>query len=657
MANNGNVNHTELIWSGKYTEEVKLSPKRPVDKISLPFQTIEVIDEPREDTENLALFDQKKEGWRNRLIWGDNKLVLSSLLKKYVGRVKLIYIDPPFDVGADFSISVKVGDEEITKEPSILEEKAYRDTWGKGADSYLQMMYERLVLMRDLLADDGSIYAHCDYRLAHYIRCLLDEVFGKDFFLNEIIWQSAVGDTSAKNKKFIKSHDTIYIYTKGNKWTWNDIYQEYSEASHNLYRYSDANGQYRLVPIDNPGGGGYNYSFGLGEKMPANGYRMPKETALKWLEEETLIVKKGKVPSRKQYKSELGVRCKDVWIDISSSVAKEYPTQKPEALLERIIKASSNPDDIIADFFCGSGATGYVAERLGRKWIMCDLGRFAIHTSRKRLMELQRILKDQGKPYSAFEILNLGKYERQYWQTKITKSNKKNKDIEYIEFIIKLYKAEVLQGLVNLHGKKEGHVVHVGAVDAPVTTSEIVDAVEECRANKLNKLDILGWEWEMSVNEEAIKNANSQGVQLRLLQIPKEVMEQQAIEKGDVKFFELNHMAIDVEKQGNKVKVKLTGFAIPSEDLIPKELRDKIINWSDYVDYWSVDWDYESLKSENKSSVFENNWQSFRTKKTPKLELETPRHQYDGAGQYSICVKAIDIFGNDTSKVVEVKIK
>lgn len=610
-----NTQQTELIWSGKFTEKVKLPDKRAVDKITLPSQTIEIINEPREEnSEKLSLFgSQKTEGWRNKLIWGDNKLVLSSLLKDYVGKINLIYIDPPFDVGADFSVKVKVGDEEVTKEPSILEQKAYNDTWGKGTDSYLQMMYDRLLLMRELLAEDGSIYVHLDWHVGHYIKIVMDEVFGKDKFLNEIIW--AYRKWNIASNVFARNHDTILFYQKGGKHTFNNLYIPKSEKS-------SGKGKAWQSIID-----------------PETGRR-----------KSVLLDVESK-----------GTPMPDYWeISMINPVGLErlgYDTQKPETLLERIIRASSNEGDLVADFFCGSGTTAAVAERLGRRWIMCDLGRFAIHTSRKRLMEVQRILKEQDKPYSAFEILNLGRYERQYWQTTIG-SGKTNKDKDYIEFIIKLYKGELLNGFLHLHGKKDNRIVHIGAVDAPVTMTEVIETVEESKANKLAKVDILGWEWEMSVNEEAVKHAKSQGIDLRLFQIPKEVMEKQAVEHGDVKFFELDHMAVGVEKQGKKIKVKLTGFAIPSEDLIPDELREKITNWSDYVDYWSVDWDYESLKSDkNNNPVFENNWQTFRTKQTPKLDLETPLHQYETNGKYAIAVKAIDIFGNDTSKVIEVTIK
>ena len=370
----------ELLWNGKTDE---------VENMVLPFQAIEHIDEPRSEdkiTAQATLFDtsgRQIKGWSNKLIWGDNKLILSSLkngpLRKQIeaeGGLKLVYIDPPFDVGADFSMNIEIGENSFTKKPSVIEEIAFRDTWGKGTDSFVAMIYERIKLIHSLLAEDGSIYVHCDYRLSSYMKLVLDEVFGSIGFRNEIIWQSAVGDTSAKNKKYIKSHDTIFLYSKSDSYIWNDVFQAYGEASNKLYRYEDGNGKYRLVPVDNPGGGGYVYNFGLGEKLPSNGYRMPRETAERWISEGILIVEKGKVPSRKQYINESGVRCKDVWDDISSSVSKEYPTQKPDKLLERIIKASSSENDLVADFFCGSGTTLAVAEKLNRKWIGTDWADF-----------------------------------------------------------------------------------------------------------------------------------------------------------------------------------------------------------------------------------------------------------------------------------------
>src|SRR3989339_727760 len=613
----------ELVWNGKTNE---------VTNAVLPFQVIEHVDEPRSETEMKMqgeLFDfsgRQVSGWTNKLIWGDNKLILSSLkngaLRDEIeeqGGIKLIYIDPPFDVGADFSMNIEIGDEQLTKQPTVLEELAYRDTWGKGADSFISMIYERLSLMRDLLADDGSIYVHCDYRLTHYLRNVLDEVFGKDLFLNEVIWQGAVGDTSAKNTKYIKSHDTILVYTKSTNWIWNDVFQEYSEASNNLYKHIDEKGRYRLAPVDNPGGRGYTYSFGKGEKLPSNGYRMPKETALEWLESGILIIENGKVPQKKLYMNESGVRCKDVWNDISSSVSKEYPTQKPEALLERIILASSNEDDLIADFFAGSGTTLAVAEKLGRKWIGSDLGRFSIHTTRKRMIGVQRELKKAGKDFRAFEILNIGKYEREKFlgvnenlREEEKRLQRENKEKDFIKLILSAYKAEPVDSFNVFVGKKRDRLVAVGQIDTPVTSDFLVFY------NQDNTGEV----------EEKLQSGGSKIV----------------IENGQV-------IKISKDKQ---------------TDIIEREVLTK--KWTDWIDYWSVDFAFESKKEivrvvdektgEEKeewtgSYIFENEWQSFRTKKDRTLEL-TSAFKDAQKGKMKIAIKVIDIFGNDTTKVIEV---
>ena len=314
----------ELTWNGKSNE---------LTNLVLPFQIIEQIDEPRTEKlkEAQGSFDfasgRQISGWTNKLIWGDNKYVISSLkngpmreeIEKH-GGIKLIYIDPPFDVQADFSMKVNVGGENYRKKRNVLEHIAYSDTWGRGTDSFLSMIYERLRLMKDLLADDGSIFVHCDYRLSGRMRLVLNEVFGTDSFVNEIIWQGTVGDTSSKNKKFIKSHDTIFYFRKDSKnFIWNDVFQDYSPESKKLYKHEDKNGRYMTGGnVSNPGGGGYVYDLGYGEKVPSRGYAMPKETALQWIEEGLLLVEEGKVPTKKQYMSD-GVRCADVWSDISNT--------------------------------------------------------------------------------------------------------------------------------------------------------------------------------------------------------------------------------------------------------------------------------------------------------------------------------------------------
>jgi adenine-specific DNA-methyltransferase len=586
-----------LYWKGKRTT---------VDRIVLPFQSLEVVETINEsratrEKDKNSMFRQDPNAieveWRNKLIWGDNKYVMSALLEKYAGKIDLIYIDPPFATGANFSTTVEIGDNEVpvTKAASAIEELAYRDTWGKGLDSFLQMMYDRLVLMRELLSDTGSIYVHVDWRTNSYIRLLLDEVFGYDNFLNEISY-CYTGPTNQKNN-FPRKHDNIFLYRKGKIWTFNsdDVRIDYKKSNM-------ATGATSLA----------------GRKS----------------EEELLEMdKKGKI-------------VEDFWTDLPDlgKVHSEnvgYPTQKAEKLLDRIIKASSNKGDLVADFFCGSGTTAAVAEKLGRRWITSDLGRYAIHTARKRFLEIEGC-----KP---FEILNIGKYERQYWQT-IQFGNKTAEQTmaEYIAFVLKLYKAEALPSSAYIHGKKGNKLVHIGGVDAPVTFGDIQHALEDTRRMKQKELVVLGWEWEMGLHDVVEQEAEKAGIKLHLLSIPREAMDKRAVDAGDIQFFELAYLETEVKTTKVGYQVKLTDFVIPNLDLIPAEVKKLIKKWSDYIDYWSVDWDY-------KDDTFHNQWQSYRTKKDRSLELTSDPKQYDKKGDYKVMVKVIDIFGNDTTHIIELK--
>jgi len=594
---------TGLYWKGKKTE---------VDRVVLPFQTIETINESRatrerEKVKGKELFgaSQQNDGWYNRLIWGDNKYIMASLLEEFAGKIDLIYIDPPFATGADFSVKMTLGDAEWTKEPSAIEDKAYRDTWGQGLDSYLQMMYERLVIMRELLSDTGSIYVHLDWHVGHYVKIMMDALFGRENFLNEIIWgykrPSAPGQ-----KQFPRLHDDIFWFKKGKNWTFNgdDVRIAYAQSSYDRAGYAGKASKMT---------GGTGVELKKGGKYPEDWWDIPM---LKGNSEEYL----------------------------------KFQTQKPEALLERIIKASSNEGDLVADFFCGSGTTGAVAEKLGRRWIMADLGRYAIHTTRKRLLGI-----DNCKP---FVVQNLGKYERQYWQgvTFKKRSDEQMPIYEYIRFILKLYNAEPLTGMLHIHGKKGKHFVHVGAVDAPVTLTEIKEAMDEVKQAGQKALDILGWEWEMGLHDVVEKTSKESGIHLRLLSIPRDVMDPRAVEKGDVTFYELAYLEVEAKPtKDSRFVVELKDFAIPNLDLIPQEIRDKIKKWSDYIDYWSVDWDWNAVSADRQEDTFHNMWQSYRTRKERKLELTSDAHRYENSGDHKIMVKVIDIFGNDTTHVIEVK--
>jgi len=670
------VNKVELVWPGKYNEDGTL---KEVPRVNLPFQVIERVNESRATREakksdqQLSLFDvwegdqgdSFEEGWRNKLIWGDNLLVMSSLLDKFAGRIDLIYIDPPFATGADFSFSTAIGDMYIGKEQSVMEEKAYRDTWGRGIHSYLQMMYPRLSIMRDLLSENGSIYVHIGPDLVHNVRDLLDEVFGVDCFVNQISWQRTDAHSNVKNK-YGAVHDFILFYRKGSEYTFipdrdrddlsNSAKKEYSliaDDDGKIGRYQRGiNGRrFKLDDVTVPGvREGRQYEWRGATPSPNRSWPVNKETMEKWLKEGRLYLRnpqKGAARCKVSYLDEnKGILPQDLWINLGRMKGgKEYATEKPERLLERIIKVSSNEGSLVADFFSGSGTTLAVSEKTGRRWIGCDLSKFGIHIARKRLLEIEDC--------QPFEILNLGKYERQYWQgIRFDKEagSEEGSILEYFSFILRLYQARPMSGTQHLHGKKGRALVHVGAVDAPVTIGEVNDALEECLALEQKELHILGWEWEMGLNDLMAREAKRRGVKLLLLQIPREVMEQQAVDKGDIQFFELAYLEVEIKQPKKRtVKVALEDFVIPNTELIPEDVREKVKKWSDYIDYWAVDWNFQE-------DTFLQGWVAYRTRKERKLPITSDAHTYEEPGSYTVVVKVIDIFGNDTTQAFEVEV-
>ena len=666
----------ELVWNGKTNE---------VCNIVLPFQVIEQVDEPRaEDVMQLQsdLFDRQTgrqvKGWNNKLIWGDNKLILSSLkngpLREEIeaqGGIKLIYIDPPFDVGADFSMDIEIGGETLTKKPNVLEELAYRDTWGKGADSFIAMIYERLVLMRDLLAEDGSIYVHCDWRVNSYIRLVLDEVFGKENFLNEIVW-SYFAFKRKTAKKFPQKHDNIISYRKSkDRFIWQTQFKPHSEEYLKRWK-TDENGR-RYRDDVNPTKGG---------------------TRIIYLDE----VEGDIVDS--------------VWDDIPpvNPAAKErvdYPTQKPEALLDRIISASTNDGDIVADFFCGSGTLAAAAEKAGRKWIVTDLGKFAIHATRKRMIGVQRQLKEEEKNWRAFEILNLGKYERQHYigVNPSLREEEKQKQLEakekdFLNLILHAYRAESVSQFNTFQGKKAGRLVAVGPVNMPVARLFVEELILECRQKHITRVDVLGFEFEMGLFPNIQEEARTKGIDMAMKYIPRDVFDKRAVEKNQVVFHDVSFIEVKPHIKKNTIAIELTDFSVfysqdsQGADESLKKKKSKVIvdkgkvvkiskdkdgivsrevltkEWTDWIDYWSVDFDFESKKEivrvQNEESgefeevwtgdyVFENEWQSFRTRKDRSLELKSAFYECT-PGWRKIAVKVVDIFGNDTMKVIEVTV-
>ena len=664
----------ELTWNGKSDE---------VTNVVLPFQIIEQIDEPR--NEKLKMLQgsldfatgRQMTGWTNKLIWGDNKYILSSLkngpMREEIekeGGIKLIYIDPPFDVGADFSMNVDVGEDSYEKKPNVLEHIAYRDTWGLGSDSFLSMIYERLILMRDLLSDDGSIYVHCDWRLSSQIRIALDEIFGKDNFRNELIIHYTAVGLKAKSKKFHQNTENILFYTKKKDGShiWNEVMEpikdpsKYYKASKHVFN-SETGKAERLRDSE----GNIQY-FTVKEYKPDNFIELPA---------------------------------------LRGDKKTGYPTQKHEDLLKRIILASSKEGDLVADFFAGSGTTLSVAEKLNRKWLGSDLGKFSIHAVRKRMISVQRELKKQKSSWRAFEILNLGKYQREHFiydgkneRDDLKRQELKNKEKAFENLILEAYKAFKVDGFATIHGKKSSDFVSLGPINQPLSRNHVEEVINECVKNKITSVDILGFEYEMGLFPTIQEEAKSKGLRLSYKQIPIEVFDKRAVSKGEVVFHDVAYIEFKPHINNRKLSIELTDFAVfynennlNTDSSIPngktkivvengqivekKKDKDGIIsetvlttNWHDWIDYWAVDFDYESkpeivnFKTEDGkieeewtgNYVFENEWQSFRGKKgKDKLELKSSEREI-AKDKTKVAVKVVDIFGNDTMKVLEVKV-
>ncbi len=649
---------TELIWEGKYDKNGdKVAPLR----VQLPFQTVETVNESAQERQKTLDFfgSNRPSEWRNRLIWGDKKYVLPTLLEEFASQVKLIYIDPPFDTGQDFSFKVHINGEDFTKEPSIIEQKAYRDTWGRGLDSYLHWFYETAVLLRELLHDTGSIYVHMDYHVGQYVKTIMDEVFGIDNFCNEIVWERTTSP-KRQTKAFGKVHDLIYFYTKSGNYIFDTQFIEFDETYvNNIYRYVEEKTGRKFGSFDlTQEGAGPSRNFGdKGWKDPPAGkhWIWSQERIDQALKDGLIFFTKNDYPRVKKYLDERqGNPVQDIWNDKETQPinswhveALGYGTQKPEGLLNRIVRASSGPNDLVLDCFIGSCTTVAAAEKLGRRWIACDLGRFAIHTTRKRLLSIPDV-----KP---FIVQNLGKYERQLWQSVEFGEKIEERLLSYRRFILELYKAKVITGYNWLHGVKAGRMVHVGAVDSPISAGDVAQIAIEFKkaigtgedAPKTNGVDVLGWDFAFELNEVAKQQAAQANINMRFVRIPREVLEKKAVEQGDIRFFELAALSVELQKEERKVTLKLTDFVIPPDD-VPEDVQKTIKNWGQWIDYWAIDWD-------NKDDTFHNQWQDYRTRNKKELQ-KVSSHTYEQAGSYVIVVKVIDILGNDTTKTIKVKV-
>lgn len=552
-------------------------------------------------------------------------------------KIDLIYIDPPFDSKADYKSKITLKSGELQSKPSILEQYAYSDTWSEGTKSYLEMLTPRLMLMRELLSERGSIYVHCDWHCGHYIKIIMDCIFGRENFRNEIVWhyKSFAGQTS---RYYPRKHDTIFYYTK----TQEAIF----------YQLRQTKDLEDMVDFKNWGKYIVNSNEIRGNYYPGD-VRF-KRNVDKW---------KKQNPNREPTKDDIlyvfqSQPQDDCFLDIDYLDPKNkteklnYLTQKPEALLERIIKASSNEDSIVADFFCGSGTTLSVAHKLGRKFIGSDMGKPAIMITRKRLLDLG----------CEFEIKSIGEY------------SKKSKNIgELSQIILSLYVSE--SGELPYSPKDK----HIGIlkdskvliyVDSPnkITNESTIKECEALRQSYLGQeykeVILLGWNYSLSINQIL-----SLYPKIKPQVIPPDVLDKLKNKNnykdlvGKIRFSSLQYLSIKpirLESKGSDnmdiLSIELDNYVLVSPSAIPvdkKEQREKIIeimnnNPLSLIEYWSVDVDYDG-------EVFRSVWQDFRGGRESLEVMKSVSLNVPRKVKRKVCVKSVDIFGFEAMVVQEVE--
>jgi adenine-specific DNA-methyltransferase len=441
-------------------------------------------------------FGEEVDGWMNQIFWGDNLQVMSHLLKKYRGKVDLIYIDPPFDSKADYKKKIQLKGKQVTNDSTAFEEKQYTDIWSN--DEYLQFMYERLILMRELLSDTGSIYLHCDPKRGHYIKIVLDEIFGSENFLNEIIWKRTTAHSDSNS--YGRIHDNIYFFRKSNQYTWNKLFVPHSEHYLNThYKYKEADGRrYDTIAVHAAGGSSATRVF-RGKVLtspPGTHWRFTQERIDELEKNNKLVYGNNDYPRWKKYLDESeGVSIQSIFDDINavnsgSKEREDYPTQKPEALLERIIKASSNPGDLVFDCFMGSGTTQAVAMKLGRRFIGADINLGAIQTTTKRLLGVAESLRTDNpelamdtndsspsKYYTGFQIYNVNHYD-------VFRNPIEAKDI-----LLRALEIQPLPGNNVYDGEKDGKKVKIMPINRIATRVDLNELITGFNYKEFEKLN------------------------------------------------------------------------------------------------------------------------------------------------------------------------
>jgi adenine-specific DNA-methyltransferase len=617
--------------------------------------------------------------WANRLIYGDNLMAMAALLAgdentpSLRGKVDLIYIDPPFDSKADYRTKVSLPGLEVQQKPTVIEQFAYSDTWSDGTASYLAMIVPRLILMRELLADTGAIYVHLDWHVGHYVKIVLDEIFGKDNFVNDIVWRRSNGHSDAGRWGAI--HDVLLFYSKGAKRTWNQQYAPYTkEYIEEQYRYKDPDGRRFLsrdLSASGLQGGGYDYEWNGVWRI----WRCPISTMQRY-ESEGRLTYTGKGLVRfKQYLDEMpGIPVQTIWDDVSrihhlAHERLDYGTQKPESLLKRVIEASSNEGDLVADFCGGSGTTAAVAEKLGRRWITTDLGKPSCMIMRKRLIDAD------AKP---FLYQAIGDYQVEAAKATLGRDFRIG---DLSQIVLSLYGALPLPADVNPQrnlGQIAGIAVGAGRgsktlvlADSPnkltgMATLKKAIAQRDNLMGGWDRVVVLGWNFEPSIGETITALNDSR---LEVLVIPPDLMDRLkkkgGIDKlrGQVRFSSLQYLTIEpvkvkTEDAQDVLTIQLKNYVLLSPEAINlddanRQALQQVANKEPLalIEYWAVDPDYDG-------KVFRSVWQDYRgntandsdvLRVVTKAEVSTPTK-----ATRKVCVRVVDVFGFEAEVVTTV---
>ncbi len=640
----------------KIVDEGKREVEKILERLSsqnkLGLQTNELV-LPAKDSAGLfsgQMPNADEKEWMNRLVYGDNLLVMQALLAgdpesglpSMRGKIDLIYIDPPFDSKADYRTKVTLPGVNLEQKPTVIEQFAYADTWKDGTVSYLKMLYPRLALMKELLSDKGSIYVHIDWHVGHYVKILLDEIFGKNNFRNEITWKSGVvKGAKTTSDKYGRVTDSIFFYTKSDDYFFKTPFKPIDlNSPNNKFIHRDKDG--RLYSRDNP----------LGDYSQESIDKFEKEGRI-------YHTKNGKKQLIRYYDEVKGIAVGNLWDDINfiNQVADErldYNTQKPEKLLERIIEASSQENSVIADFFAGSGTTGAVAEKLNRKWVMSDLGKPASLVMRKRLID------QNAKP---FFYQSIGDYQKETFAS--GKLFRRVGDLANV--VLQLFGAIPFTDDQNPNRNigyiKESRTLVL--VDSPskLTGLSTLKRAQELKISFMggwNKVVVLGWNFTFDITE-AIQSLSDKD--LEVLVIPPDLLDKlktkasykDLIEKRKIRFSSLQYLSLkpvakeNISESEEKLEIELDNYVLLSPDNIPlddkdkEKLRDIIAKDPlSLIEYWSIDPDYDGV-------TFRSRWQDYRGNTENdsdslhvirKAQLTVPKVQ-----NRKVCIKAVDVFG------------